>query len=212
MTKPTKNVLFVMADEHQAAALSCLRHPVVQTPNLDRLAARGTLFANAYTPSPICVPARAAVATGLYPHQTRYWDNAHAYDGRVASWSHALGAHGVSTISIGKLHYRRAEDPTGFDTQILPMHIQGSVGQIWRSVRNPLPKTETGGGMLGQVGAAARRLSFTKAAEHSPRWMRFGTWLPMSGLRILVCPLNSLMGCVRRMCGSKKALSYPHCV
>ena len=86
MQNPT-NILFVMADEHQAGALSFLGHPVVQTPNLDRLAARGTVFQNAYTPCPICVPARAAVATGRYIHKTGYWDNAHAYDGRVQGWA-----------------------------------------------------------------------------------------------------------------------------
>lgn len=152
MTKTT-NVLFIMADEHQAGALSCLGHPVVKTPNLDRLAARGTVFQNAYTPSPICVPARAAVATGRYTHTTGYWDNAHAYDGRVPGWGHVLQAAGVPATSIGKLHYRQEEDPTGFDRQILPMHIMNGIGQVWGSVRNPLPSTSKGGGMLGQIGA-----------------------------------------------------------
>src|SRR5699024_3853787 len=41
--------------------------------------------------------------------------------------------------SIGKLHYRRTEDPTGFDREILPMHIAGGIGQVWGSVRGPLP-------------------------------------------------------------------------
>jgi len=82
------NILLLMADEHQACALSCMGHPIVKTPNLDRLAARGTVFENAYTPSPICVPARAALATGQYVHDCRYWDNAIAYDGRVPGWVH----------------------------------------------------------------------------------------------------------------------------
>ena len=130
MTQQHTNVLFIMADEHQAAALSSQGHPVAKTPNLDRLAARGTVFENAYTPSPICVPARAAVATGRYVHKTRYWDNAHAYDGRVAGWGHVLQSGGVPVTSIGKLHYRSESDPTGFDDQILPLHIAGGVGQV----------------------------------------------------------------------------------
>ena len=56
--------------------------PLAYTPNMDRLAARGTRFVNAYTPSPICVPARASLATGLHVHDIGYWDNAIAYDGR----------------------------------------------------------------------------------------------------------------------------------
>ena len=57
------NYLIIMADEYMAGAMSCAGHPVVRTPNLDRLAARGTRFTNAYTPSPMCVPARAAFQT-----------------------------------------------------------------------------------------------------------------------------------------------------
>ena len=139
MTK-RPNILLIMSDEHQARALSCLGHPVVQTPNLDRLALAGTVFENAYTPSPICVPARAAFATGRYPHQTGYWDNALAYDGRSPGWGHMLQAAGIPVTSIGKLHYRGTEDSTGFDEQIMPMHIANGVGQVWGSVRNPMPK------------------------------------------------------------------------
>ncbi len=157
MVKTPKNILFLMADEHQAGALSVLHHPHVQTPNLDRLAARGSVFLNAYTASPICVPARAAVATGRYPHETGYWDNALAYDGRVPSWGHILQARGVSVTSIGKLHYRNSEDRTGFDQQILPIHILNGIGQIWGSVRNPLPTKSKGGSMLGGIGAGVSK-------------------------------------------------------
>ena len=75
------NILLIMADEPQAGALSCMGRPMMNTSNLDCLAARGTAFANAFTPSPICVPARAALATGKYVHQTGSRDNALAHDG-----------------------------------------------------------------------------------------------------------------------------------
>lgn len=117
------NLLIIMDDEHSASALGCYGHPLVKTPNLDRLAAQGTLFENAYTNSPICVPARAVFATGQYTHKTRYWDNCHAYDGRVKGWTHALQQAGQRTTSIGKLHYLEHETATGFDQQILPMYL-----------------------------------------------------------------------------------------
>jgi choline-sulfatase len=135
------NVLFIFSDEHDPRYMGCSGHPLVRTPNLDRLAARGTRFANAYTPSPICVPARASVATGAYVHQTGYWDNAIAYDGRYRSWGHRLQAQRMRVESIGKLHYRNETDPTGFDQQHIPMHIADGVGLIWASVRDPLPST-----------------------------------------------------------------------
>ena len=116
-----KNLLFIISDEHQAGALSCADHPIVRTPHIDRLAERGTRFTAAYTPCPICVPARASLATGRYVHEIRYWDNAMGYDGRVPGWGVRLQAANVRVESIGKLHYRNREDPTGFDLQHLPM-------------------------------------------------------------------------------------------
>ena len=53
-----RNVLFLMADEHSPRVLGCYGNPVIRTPNLDALAAQGTRFTSAYTPCPICVPAR----------------------------------------------------------------------------------------------------------------------------------------------------------
>ena len=87
-----KNLLFIISDEHQASALSCPGHPIVRTPNIDQLAARGTRFTAAYTPCPICVPARASLATGRYVHDIRYWDNAMGYDGRVPGWGARLSS------------------------------------------------------------------------------------------------------------------------
>ncbi|NRB05145.1 MAG: sulfatase-like hydrolase/transferase, partial [Rhodobacteraceae bacterium] len=129
------NFIVIMSDEHQARALSCAGHPFVQTPNLDALAARGTRFTNAYTPSPICVPARASFATGLCPHQTRLWDNAMPYTGAIRGWGHALQEKGVPVESIGKLHYRSEEDPAGFDAEHIPMMVAGGVGMVWASIR-----------------------------------------------------------------------------
>ncbi|WP_421702920.1 sulfatase-like hydrolase/transferase [Aliiroseovarius sp.] len=73
------NRLILMSDEHTRHVLGCYGNPVVQPPNLDRLATRGTVFTDAYTPVPICVPARASFATGMYDHVTSHWDNATPY-------------------------------------------------------------------------------------------------------------------------------------
>jgi choline-sulfatase len=129
------NLLFICSDEHQARAMGCSGHPLVRTPNLDALAARGTRFADAYTPSPVCVPARASMATGRYVHQTRCWDNAAPYDGSIPSWGHALQEIGVRVESIGKLHYRSTEDSNGFDALHRPMMVLGGVGMAWASIR-----------------------------------------------------------------------------
>ena len=141
MTRPA-NLIFVMSDEHAARYAGCYGHGIVQTPNIDRLAARGARFANAYTPSPICMPARAAFATGLFPHETGYWCNATPYDGGVPSWGHALQGAGVPVQSIGKLHYRSDDVSTGFDVRVNPMHALDGIGDLFGAARwdgGPLP-------------------------------------------------------------------------
>lgn len=130
------NVLFLFSDEHRRDALGCDGHPLVQTPNLDRLAQQGTRFLNAYTTSPICVPARASMASGEYVHKTRCWSNAQAYQGAPRSWGHQLQSQGHRVNSIGKLHYRGSEYDNGFDHEILPMYIRNGVGWTKGLLRN----------------------------------------------------------------------------
>ena len=135
------NLIVIMADEHNPRILGCNGHPIVQTPNLDALAARGTSFTSAYTPSPVCVPARAAFATGKYLHQIGYWDNADAYEGATPSWHHRLRGDGHRVVSIGKLHFRgRPGDDHGFSEEIIPMHIVEGKGDLMGLVREDLPE------------------------------------------------------------------------
>ena len=130
------NLVVIMSDEHHPRAFGAAGHPFVKTPNLDRLAASGTRFSAATCNSPICVPSRASFATGRYVHELGTWDNAIAYDGRVQGWGHALQRRGHRVDSIGKLHYRNGDDPTGFDHQYHAMHIYGGYGMVWGALRN----------------------------------------------------------------------------
>lgn len=149
-----KNVLILMSDEHDPRHMGCSGSALVKTPNLDALAARGTRFAMAYTPSPICVPARAAFATGHRVHRTRHWDNAMPYFGQPQGWGHVLQRQGIRVESVGKLHYRADEDPAGFDAEHLPMQVVGGHGMVWASIRDPYITPPGGKRMLGeQIGA-----------------------------------------------------------
>ncbi len=170
----TPNMLVIMSDEHQARAMGCAGHPFVQTPNLDALAARGTRFTNAYTPSPICVPARASFATGLYPHQTRLWDNAMPYTGAIRGWGHALQDKGVPVESIGKLHYRAEEDPAGFDVEHIPMMVAGGVGMVWASIRKEDERIHGPKRMLGDyIGPGTSKYTEYDASvvERTKQWI-----------------------------------------
>ena len=147
--KPS-NLLVIMSDEHQSRAMGCAGHPFVKTPNLDNLAARGLRFTNAYTPSPICVPARAAFATGRYVHRNRLWDNAMPYTGNIPGWGHALQSSGIPVESIGKLHYRSDEDDAGFDVEHIPMMVADGVGMVWASIRKEDERITAPKRMLGE--------------------------------------------------------------
>jgi choline-sulfatase len=133
------NLLFILSDEHSRRVLGCYGHETIRTPNLDRLAQRGVRFSDAYTNSPICVPARASLATGRYPHQIRFWDNAIAYNGSVPSWHHRLRDAGHEVVSIGKLHFRSADDDNGFSEEVMPLHINDGIGDPMGWLRDPLP-------------------------------------------------------------------------
>ena len=65
-----------MTAELRRDTRGCYGNPMVKTPNIDKLAQTGYRFNSAYTPSPICVPARASIATGSYVHENRCWTNA----------------------------------------------------------------------------------------------------------------------------------------
>jgi choline-sulfatase len=129
-----QNLLILMSDQHNPKIMGCAGSEIIKTPNLDRLAARGTRFSDAYSNCPICVPARASFMTGRYVHQMGYWDNAMAYDGAIPGWGHRLRQHRIPVESIGKLHFRNETDDTGFDRQTIPMHIKDGIGSA-RAVR-----------------------------------------------------------------------------
>jgi choline-sulfatase len=134
-----KNLLIIMSDQHSRALMGCYGHALVRTPNLDRLAARGTRFTGCWTPSPVCIPARASFATGKYIHQIGFWDNADPYDGSIPSWHHRLRDAGHRVVSIGKLHFRSDDDDCGFSESIVPMQVVEGKGDLLGLIRDDLP-------------------------------------------------------------------------
>ena len=133
------NIIVLMSDEHTRSVMGAYGNPLVQTPALDGLAARGVRFDNAYTPSPICISARASFATGTQVFEHRCWSSAEPYYGQQQSWMHRLRAQGHAVVAIGKQHYRSAADDTGFSEQILPMYLANN-GKGWPQglLRRPL--------------------------------------------------------------------------
>jgi choline-sulfatase len=193
MPRPA-NLVFIMSDEHSRAVSGCYGHPMVQTPNIDRLAQRGVRFTDAYCNSPICVPSRASFATGRYVNQIRYWDNAFPYDGRVPSWVHRLIANGNRSVSIGKLHYRSTEDSNGFDEEIMPLHVVDGTGDLLGLIRDDLPVRSAALKLAEQAGPgdSSYQQYDGRITEAARTWLRGAAARPQDKPWVLfvslVCP------------------------
>ena len=102
MTQP--NILFLMTDQQRWDAMSC-SGDWVKTPHLDRIAAEGVRFTNCVTTTPICIPARVTLQTGLYPHNTAVWNNIDfTLPPEAQSWMRVLRDLGYRTSLFGKTH------------------------------------------------------------------------------------------------------------
>ena len=112
------NLVFILSDEHQRDIAGCYGDRTAITPNIDALAARGARFTNAYTPCPICVPARAALATGQWVHQTKAWDNAAPYHALTVTTTGTttIHTHSLSTRAPGT-HTSIATSPSSTVTR-----------------------------------------------------------------------------------------------
>lgn len=167
------NFLLIMADEFARQMMGCVGHPVVKTPNLDRLAARGVRFTQAYTNSPICVPARASLHTGRYVHDIRCWDSAQPYRGQHDSWAHALRRQGADAVSAGKLHFRRTTDDNGFTPEMRALHVKDGIGWAPALLRNPVGDFPAASELARDVGAmeTAYHAYDREVTDEAIRWL-----------------------------------------
>jgi len=113
-----KNILLIFTDQQRFDTIAAAGNPHIKTPNLDRLCREGTRFSSAYTPSPVCVPARCSMHYGQYPINTGCFENNYDMpeDGRP-SVAAALTATGYRTHAIGKRHFTPDPcAPRGFQT------------------------------------------------------------------------------------------------
>lgn len=101
------NILFITLDELHREALSCYGATAHQTQNIDMLSQQGTQYTRAYTASPICLPSRCSVMTGLYPHNTRSYSNVvgRSLGLGLPNAFRLLGEAGYRTSKHGKCHF-----------------------------------------------------------------------------------------------------------
>jgi choline-sulfatase len=116
MSRP--NLLILMVDQLTGTLWPDGPAPFLHAPNLLRLAARSVRFSRAYTPSPLCAPARAAVMSGRLPRRTRVFDNAAEFASDIPCLAHHLRRAGYQTSLVGKMHFVGPDQLHGFEERL----------------------------------------------------------------------------------------------
>ncbi len=137
------NILFLMSDEHRPDVLGYAGNDVVRTPVLDDLARDAVVFNNAYTPSPICIPARQCIGAGQLPRTCKaekYGDDLPPFS---MTFAKRLSQFGYAAVCAGKLHHDGPDQMQGwttrigFDMNVEPKYIPGRDDQSFKAFRHP---------------------------------------------------------------------------
>lgn len=141
-----KGIIFLQTDQHRYDCMGITGHPLVQTPNMDRLAHEGMLFTQAHTQCPMCVPTRSSFLTGRWPTQTgviNNWDSEspHFLDPALPTCPRALKQAGWTTDYIGRWHVQPQRTPIdyGFDTYLENCMVRN---REWKYVWNATAEDE----------------------------------------------------------------------
>ena len=145
MSQP--NILLVLTDQHRYDCVGAAGHPLIKTPSLDRLAQEGVRYSHAYTPIPVCTPARASLLTGTWPTRHGFIANADTEIHPPASLTlptiyQTLHQAGYYIGHVGKWQVHRTMLPTTFGADD---YIPESGYSAWRKEQGLPPKPNTNG-------------------------------------------------------------------
>ena len=109
------NILLIHADQHRYDCLGAYGNTDIKTPNIDRLARDGVLFANSFCPHPVCTPSRYSLLTSLYIHQHLGLTNESTLPRGIPTLPRMLNEGGYTTAAVGKMHFTPTYLDVGFD-------------------------------------------------------------------------------------------------
>ncbi|MCS0502672.1 choline-sulfatase [Ancylobacter mangrovi] len=112
------NILILMVDQLNGTLFPDGPAGFLHAPHLKALAARSARFANTYTASPLCAPARASFMSGQLPSRTRVYDNAAEFTSDVPTYAHHLRRAGYHTALSGKMHFVGPDQLHGFEERL----------------------------------------------------------------------------------------------
>ncbi len=172
----TPNIVLLFSDQHAQKISGCYGDAIAETPNIDRLAASGVVFDNAYCPSPLCTPSRMSMLTGRTPSDQQCWTLQDMLPSDCPTWVHALGAAGYQNILAGRMHSIGPDQLRGYEKR-----FGGEAGPNWLGVKRqdlgilagaqaPGRVSLTNSG-VGQCGYQVNDASNTQHAVDTVEWL-----------------------------------------
>jgi choline-sulfatase len=192
------NILFIITDEQHPAMTGYRGNPVIQTPNLDSLAADGMVFTRDYVQSPVCGPSRASYMFGKYIHTIKNWYNGTAWPTDEVTWAQRVTDNGYYSLHSGKMdspglygrlgfseEWHSAKRPVskskGADARFLPDNFRDAKGHLTVKTFDPAdPKAKDNGQYKYDRPSTDHALSFLKEreADGKPWMLHVGLLMP----------------------------------
>ena len=141
-----KYIIVVMVDQHTPFAMGCYGNSQVKTPYLDEFAQHSIVFRNAYTSSPVCVPARFSALSGLYPSRTGCVSNQTPLPAQTPTMAHVFREKGYMTGFVGKMH-PVAPHTHGFDYYVDFGHYFDYLGRYIETYTRGMQADDSGKGV-----------------------------------------------------------------
>ncbi|MFW6039406.1 MAG: sulfatase [bacterium] len=206
---PQRNIVVLLTDQLRKDFLPAYGCRAIDTPHLDRLAARGVIFDRALTASPLCGPARASMMTGRYPSDHGVWTNDMPFREGMDYLAQRMNELGYATGAFGKMHHCPKDDAKGFDVMKLldETPLRGRESYLcWLRCRRPEVRS------IYNTDETRPRFKFTEE-EYYEYWIAseaiayinkqaqagqsFLTWVSFQGPHAPYDPPSELDGCVR---------------
>lgn len=150
MARP--NILLIQTDQLSASALPCHGNPIVQAPNIERLAAEGALIDEGYCNFPLCAPSRFSMMSGHLCSTIGAYDNGAEFRSEIPTFAHYLRAHGYKTCLSGKMHFIGADQLHGFAERLTSDIYPGDF--VWApNWERSTQKDTNGPALVEQTGA-----------------------------------------------------------
>ena len=205
MKSKKPNILFFLPDQHRPDWLGCNPGLPLRTPNLDRLCEQGIRFTNAFTPSPLCSPARACLATGRDYHRCGVRNNGQNTPLSLPTYYRGLRDAGYEVAGVGKFDLHKADHDWGLDGAQL-LREYGFTCGIDNEGKGDAISSYRANGMspkgpymrfLKERGLAETHLAMYQPYLNKPGWLNFpavtnlpeeaycDNWVAANGMRYL---------------------------